>query len=52
MRASFSALDRSVTPSVVLVGARNALLARVASIYPRRAVLNAVGRLNTPRRHP
>ena len=48
MRASFAALDRSVTPSVVLVGARNALLARVASVYPRRAVLNAVGRMNTP----
>ncbi|WP_104199336.1 SDR family oxidoreductase [Cryobacterium sp. Y29] len=48
MRASFAALDRSVTPSVVLVGARNALLARMVSISPRRAVLNAVGRMNTP----
>lgn len=48
MRASFDALDRTVTPSVVLVGARNALLARMASISPRRAVLNAVGRMNTP----
>ncbi|MBG6212780.1 MAG: SDR family oxidoreductase [Cryobacterium sp.] len=49
MRASFSALDRAVTPSVVLVGARNALLARVASILPRPAVLDMVGRMNTPR---
>jgi hypothetical protein len=49
MRASFAALDRSVTPAVVLVGARNALLARAAGVFPRRGVLNAVGRLNTPR---
>lgn len=49
MHASFAALDRSATPAVVLVGARNALLARMAGVYPRRAVLGVVGRLNTPR---
>ena len=48
IRASFAALDRALTPSVVLVGRRNALLARVANIAPRRAVLNTVGRMNTP----
>jgi len=49
MRASFAALDRSKTPGVVLVGAKNALLARVASLVPRRTVLTAAGRMNTPR---
>lgn len=49
IRASFAALDRSVTPPVVLVGVRNALLARAVSVFPRRAVLYAVGRMNTPR---
>lgn len=44
MHSTFAALDRTSVPPLVVSGARNALLARVSVLSPRRAVINAVGR--------
>jgi len=45
MTSTFAALDRASTPPQVIVGTRNALLARAAILSPRRAVLLAAGNL-------
>lgn len=50
MNSTFAALDRSTPPPHVISGARNSLLARVATVSPRRAVINAVGRRRAPTR--
>lgn len=44
MRSTCAALDRSTTPPQVIVGKRNAVLARAATLSPRRAVLSVAGR--------
>ncbi|RJT87486.1 SDR family oxidoreductase [Cryobacterium melibiosiphilum] len=47
VRSSFAALDRAVTPPLVVNGSRNRMLAQVSTLAPRRAVLTVLGR----RRH-
>lgn len=44
MHSTFAALDRTSTPPLVVSGTRNAVLARVSVMSPRRAVLNVIGR--------
>ncbi|KGJ71703.1 hypothetical protein GY21_20415 [Cryobacterium roopkundense] len=44
MRSTCAALDRTSTPPQVIVGKRNAVLARAAILSPRRAVLKVAGR--------
>jgi len=44
MTSTFESLDRASTPPQVIVGKRNALMARAAIVSPRRAVLSVAGR--------
>ena len=44
MRGSFAALDKAVTPPMVVIGARNTAMIRVSTMLPRRLVLGALGR--------
>jgi short-subunit dehydrogenase len=50
MRSTFTALDASGTPPYVVSGVQNAVLARLATIMPRRTVLSAVGSRSIPGR--
>jgi len=42
--STFAALDRAVTPPLVVNGARNRVLIHVSTLAPRRAVLSMLGR--------
>lgn len=44
MHTTFTALDRATTPPHIVSGTQNAVLARLVTLSPRRAVLSAVGR--------
>ncbi len=50
MATTFSALDRATTPVHSISGAQNAVLARLATLAPRRAVVSVTGRMSTPGR--
>jgi len=42
--STFAALDRQVSPPLVVNGTRNRMLTHISTLAPRRAVLNALGR--------
>jgi len=46
MTTAFAALDRADTPPHVVSGTQNRLLARLAGVSPRRAVVTVTGRLS------
>ncbi len=48
MHTTFAALDRASTPTHAISGAQNLMLARLATVMPRRAVLTTVGRMSAP----
>lgn len=50
VHTTFAALDRASVPPHAVSGAQNAVLARVSTLSPRRALLNTIGRLSVPGR--
>jgi short-subunit dehydrogenase len=50
MATTFSALDRVTTPLHSISGIQNAVLARLAALAPRRAVVTVTGRMSAPGR--
>lgn len=50
MQSTFAALDRRSVPPQTISGAQNTVLAHLATLAPRRAVVTAVGRLSRPGR--
>jgi hypothetical protein len=50
MQATFDALDKVSPPPHVVPGAQNAVLAKLSTLAPRRAVLTTIGRQSAPGR--